>query len=124
MIAVDGRPRAVLRFVLNVVAQVSLSPAITPPSEIVEMHGELTLFPRPFPLPSHKAHHFFICHHQGSGGDQSLSLCLRLRELGFEVWYDNEMKSDERNSDAFPLPILTPRLAPTWTLPLMPAGAP
>jgi hypothetical protein len=52
---------------------------------------------RPFELPDGKKHHYFICHHQGSGGDQAHNLCLRLRSLGFEVWYDNEQEADERN---------------------------
>ena len=53
--------------------------------------------PRPFALPPNKIYHFFVCHHQGSGGEQAKILCLRLQELGFSVWYDNDKESNERN---------------------------
>ncbi len=44
-----------------------------------------------------KEYHFFICHHQGSGGDQAHLLCDALRSRGYKVWYDNGVKSDARN---------------------------
>ena len=49
------------------------------------------------PLASGKRWHFFICHHQGSGGDQANTLCIRLERLGYRVWYDNGQKADHRN---------------------------
>ena len=44
-----------------------------------------------------KEFHFFICHHQGSGGDQAHLLCEKLRYRGYKVWYDNGVQSDARN---------------------------
>jgi hypothetical protein len=44
-----------------------------------------------FALSEGKKYHFFICHHQGSGGDQCNILCLELRARGYRVWYDNGM---------------------------------
>ena len=49
------------------------------------------------PLPRGKRFHFFICHHQGSGGDQANNLCLQLKERGYIVWYDNKMPTEKRN---------------------------
>jgi hypothetical protein len=48
------------------------------------------------PLANGKSYHFFICHHQGSGGKQACILDLRLRSLGYKVWYDNAQPSEER----------------------------
>ena len=48
-------------------------------------------------LPMNKGYHFFICHHQGSGGDQANLLCEALRLRGFKVWYDNDQTADQRN---------------------------
>eukprot|EP01043_Picozoa_sp_COSAG02_P031301 COSAG02_NODE_2036_length_10039_cov_174.290040_1_plen_1339_part_00 len=50
-----------------------------------------------FPLPPAKKFHFFICHHQGSGGDQSNNLYIRLEQLGYKVWYDNGQNALHRN---------------------------
>ena len=33
---------------------------------------------------------FFLTHAQASGGDQTKTLCLLLRQRGFRVWYDME----------------------------------
>ena len=44
-----------------------------------------------------KKYHFFICHHQGSGGDQSKVLCKEIEKYGFNVWYDNKQPAGERN---------------------------
>ena len=49
------------------------------------------------PLPPGKRHHFFICHHQGSGGDQCSVLCRDLKARGFKVWYNNDQTADQRN---------------------------
>jgi hypothetical protein len=51
----------------------------------------------PWVLSAGKRFHFFICHHQGSGGDQSNLLCVRLQAMGFRVWYDNDQLATERN---------------------------
>eukprot|EP01044_Picomonas_judraskeda_P022053 COSAG03_NODE_5373_length_1266_cov_1.118252_1_plen_301_part_10 len=53
--------------------------------------------PAPFRLPAGKQYHFFICHHQGSGGDQAMTLCERLTNRGCRVWYDNNQLADHRN---------------------------
>ena len=53
--------------------------------------------PRAPPLTPPKEYHFFICHHQGSGGDQAHLLCDALRSRGYKVWYDNVVQSDARN---------------------------
>jgi len=50
-----------------------------------------------FGLSAGKEFHFFICHHQGSGGDQSNYLCIRLKQLGYSVWYDNGQNALHRN---------------------------
>ena len=52
---------------------------------------------QPYPLSEGKEFHFFICHHQGSGGDQSMNLCTRLQQLGCRVWYDNGQSAEHRN---------------------------
>jgi hypothetical protein len=49
------------------------------------------------PLTPPKEFHFFICHHQGSGGDQAHLLFDALRSRGYKVWYDNGVQSDARN---------------------------
>jgi hypothetical protein len=36
--------------------------------------------------------HFFISHHQALGGDQCAVLASQLKQRGWKVWYDNEMK--------------------------------
>jgi len=41
-------------------------------------------------LPQNKRYHFFICHHQASGGNQAKILFDQLTELGCEVWLDND----------------------------------
>ena len=48
-------------------------------------------------LPQGKKWHFFICHHQGSGGDQARIMCTELEKRGFRVWYDNRRSADHRN---------------------------
>eukprot|EP01043_Picozoa_sp_COSAG02_P010925 COSAG02_NODE_395_length_23127_cov_130.205663_9_plen_1340_part_00 len=55
-------------------------------------------FPEPeFSLSEGKEYHFFICHHQGSGGDQSNLLSDKLTQLGYSVWYDNNQNAIHRN---------------------------
>ncbi len=49
------------------------------------------------PLAPSKQYHFFICHHQGSGGDQARVLSEMLKGRGYAVWYDNGVPSDLRN---------------------------
>jgi hypothetical protein len=51
------------------------------------------------PLPHGKRYHFFLCHHQNSGGDQSHLLCESLTARGFSVWYDNSQQGVHRNID-------------------------
>lgn len=66
---------------MNVVARVLPSPPVTPPTQLSELQlQELALLPanQP-PLAEGKRYHFFICHHQGSGGDQSHLLCRTAR---------------------------------------------
>lgn len=66
--------------------------------EELEPPPQLEARPEPaFPLPDGKDFHFFICHHQGSGGDQSNILNLRLTKLGYSVWYDNAQNALHRN---------------------------
>ena len=48
-------------------------------------------------LPPGKDYHFFICHHQGSGGNQAKILSQQLTEIGCKVWYDNAMRGSDRN---------------------------
>jgi hypothetical protein len=48
-------------------------------------------------LPPGKRWHFFICHHQGSGGDQANNLSILLERVGFRVWYDNSQNALHRN---------------------------
>eukprot|EP01051_Picozoa_sp_SAG22_P013302 SAG22_NODE_1472_length_4342_cov_3.211171_4_plen_455_part_00 len=48
-------------------------------------------------LPPGKRYHFFLCHHQSSGGDQCSMLCHGLKQLGFQVWYDNDQQAIHRN---------------------------
>eukprot|EP01047_Picozoa_sp_COSAG01_P055480 COSAG01_NODE_6182_length_3805_cov_3.174852_2_plen_113_part_00 len=50
-------------------------------------------------LPNGKKYHFFICHHQGSGGNQARILYDQLQARGIKVWYDNEQPATERNLD-------------------------
>jgi hypothetical protein len=50
-----------------------------------------------FKLPAGKKKHFFICHHQSSGGDQAHILSELLTQMGYSVWYDNSVEPDERN---------------------------
>ena len=50
----------------------------------------------PPPLPAGKQHHFFICHHQGSGGDQAKILHLLLEKIGCSVWHDNSEQTEDR----------------------------
>jgi hypothetical protein len=50
-----------------------------------------------FKLPADKKKHFFICHHQSSGGDQAHILSELLTQMGYSVWYDNSVEPDERN---------------------------
>eukprot|EP01043_Picozoa_sp_COSAG02_P042408 COSAG02_NODE_3604_length_6492_cov_3.323166_8_plen_617_part_00 len=47
-------------------------------------------------LPAGKRFHFFLCHHQGSGGAQCAHLYHQLTSRGCKVWYDNEQPSEER----------------------------
>eukprot|EP01050_Picozoa_sp_SAG11_P008858 SAG11_NODE_801_length_7112_cov_6.438329_5_plen_132_part_00 len=42
--------------------------------------------------------HFFLSHSQETGGNQAQLLHSKLTELGFKVWYDNDM--DEVNTAA------------------------
>lgn len=49
-----------------------------------------------FPLPKGKKYHFFVCHHQGSGGDQANILFNGLERMGFKVWWDNGQAANER----------------------------
>ena len=96
LINIDGRRTAILRFVLNVVERRLGSPPVSPPSEC---GGEgLARLPADLPaLPPGKRFHFFICHHQGSGGDQAHLLCKLLEDKGYRVWHDNSQRADQRN---------------------------
>jgi hypothetical protein len=49
------------------------------------------------PLPAGKKYHFFICHHQSSGGDQLHILKEGLESRGYRIWYDNGQHAAERN---------------------------
>jgi hypothetical protein len=90
-IDVNGQ-RKILIFDLEVVSTSQLSPPGTPPSE-----RSCELQSLEFELSPGKQYHFFICHHQGSGGDQANLLCLELRKLGYFVWYDYGVVATKRN---------------------------
>lgn len=101
VISVSGKRRATLCFELHVIARKLSSPPGTPPAEMEEMNTqELALFPsarsRP-QLAEGKKYHFFVCHHQGSGGDQAYLLSKFLEDRGYSVWYDNSREADRRN---------------------------
>lgn len=57
------------------------------------------IFNRRLQLPDGKQYHFFICHHQGSGGNQARNLYDQLTARGCSVWYDNAVQATERNLD-------------------------
>eukprot|EP01046_Picozoa_sp_COSAG06_P044449 COSAG06_NODE_5992_length_3164_cov_0.971289_2_plen_394_part_00 len=59
----------------------------------------VTTKPPVLALPSGKKHHFFICHHQGSGSDQCRTLELQLKSRGYKVWFDNGVSGEERTLD-------------------------
>ena len=92
LIDVNGERKAKLRFELNVVARASVSPPVSPPGEL-----SCELDVPEFEVGPGKRHHFFLCHHQGSGGDQTNLLCLRLQDIGYKVWYDNRQMATDRN---------------------------
>jgi hypothetical protein len=50
-----------------------------------------------WPLARGKKYHFFLCHHQGSGGNQCALLKEWLEARGCEVWYDNGQHASDRN---------------------------
>ena len=56
-------------------------------------------FNRLLELPPDKNFHFFICHHQSSGGNQARILFDQLAGLGCSVWYDNAVAPGQRNLD-------------------------
>ena len=56
-------------------------------------------FNRLLELPPDKNFHFFICHHQSSGGNQARILFDQLTGLGCSVWYDNAVAPGQRNLD-------------------------
>eukprot|EP01046_Picozoa_sp_COSAG06_P014552 COSAG06_NODE_905_length_11625_cov_24.210394_4_plen_1137_part_00 len=87
------RPPAYLRFDLNVVARELPSPPATPPLSSTEIASQLEVLE----LAEGKKFHFFLCHHQASGGDQANLLCLHLKRLGYKVWYDNGVSAEQRN---------------------------
>ena len=49
------------------------------------------------PLAGGKSFHFFLCHHQGSGGDQCSLLFQHLKARGYDVWYDNDRSSNDQD---------------------------
>jgi hypothetical protein len=86
-IDVNGHRAAILRFELDVVGRRLPSPPVSPP---FELHGSLSVLPAEQPpLRDGSSFHFFICHHQGSGGDQAHLVCMLLENLGYRVWHDN-----------------------------------
>ena len=97
--AVAGRRTAILRFELNVVERRTLSPPGSPPNELAELGAAgLKRLPADLPpLPPGKRFHFFICHHQGSGGDQAHLLTMLLENKGYRVWHDNSQQLSHRN---------------------------
>eukprot|EP01043_Picozoa_sp_COSAG02_P037604 COSAG02_NODE_2835_length_7924_cov_8.681534_4_plen_1683_part_00 len=92
-IDVNGDRKGKLVFDLKVVSADQPSPPVSPPNE---RQCEFQLL-EVAALSAGKQYHFFICHHQGSGGDQSNLLCLELQELGYKVWYDNGVAATKRN---------------------------
>lgn len=56
-------------------------------------------FRRKLQLPNGKKYHFFICHHQSSGGNQARILFDQLTALGCTVWYDMDQPLHERTLD-------------------------
>lgn len=49
------------------------------------------------PLQPGKAYHFYVCNHDGYGGDQTTLLCDGLKLIGFKVWHDGDQTADQRN---------------------------
>ena len=78
-------------------SEVSVSVSASALSAPVWARSECVLEMLEFQLSLGKRQHFFICHHQASGGDQAMSLCLRLENEGYKVWYDNAVQGTERN---------------------------
>jgi hypothetical protein len=54
-------------------------------------------------LPPGKKYHFFICHHQASGGNQARILHDQLTQLGCKVWLDNDQDIEERTTEGMKL---------------------
>ena len=48
---------------------------------------------KPLPEEGNCKWHFMISHYQGTGGDQSNTICLELEQRGWKVWYDNKMEN-------------------------------
>ena len=73
-------------------------------------------------LPNGCKHHFFLSHVQKTGQDIASSLCYKMREKGFDVWYDMEMnridgdgmKEGVKNSHCFVLLLTEGILSRKW----------
>ena len=76
----------------------TLSPPGTPPSELAELGGRSGTTAGATPMLPERFH-FFICHHQGSGGNQAHLLSTWLQNLGYLVWHDNSQRAEQRNLD-------------------------
>ena len=58
-----------------------------------------TSTPNPWDLPEGKKYHFFLCHHQGSGGDIVGLLHAWLEKWGYKCWRDQDRDMADRNVD-------------------------
>ena len=86
-------------------AAVPSAPRVSADTVVIEVIGEATPFEHdirrglltPWILPPGKEYHFFLCHHQGSGGDAVTNLQGWLEGYGFRCWRDNDQNMEERD---------------------------
>jgi hypothetical protein len=63
----------------------------------LSIQARLTRSVESLQLPPNKRYHFFLSHHQNSGGDQCHIIYKELTRRGYLVWYDNGQKATARN---------------------------
>ena len=54
--------------------------------------------PPPWDLQPGKKFHFFMCHHQTSGGDAVHALSTELESRGYKIWRDNDQHMEQRDT--------------------------
>ena len=86
----------VQRFTPNVPQQVV--PSAPPPQSTSSLRQRTHNTPEPWDLPPGKEFHFFMCHHQTSGGDAVATLALELENRGYKCWRDNDQHMEERDT--------------------------